>query len=52
MELDPAVDRRLYPLEHVVTSDAIILDNCPSWYNLNRLLIERAVPGAWMLRLG
>lgn len=52
VELYPDVDRRLYGLPNVVTSDAIILDNCQSWYNLNRALIEEEIPGAWVLRLG
>ncbi len=28
------VDKNLYDRERVITSDAIILDNCRSWYNL------------------
>ena len=51
-ELHPSVDRQLYCQENVVTSDAIILDKCGSWYNLNRPLIESAIPDAWILRLG
>ena len=38
-------------LENVVTTDAIILDKCGSWYNLNQGLIEQAVPDAWIFRL-
>jgi len=45
------VDGQLSRMEHVVTSDAIILDKCDSWYNLNRSLIEQAVPDAWIFRL-
>lgn len=34
------VDSTLKTLENVVTSDAIILDNCKSWINLNERIIE------------
>ncbi len=50
-ELHPSVDGVLSRMEHVVTTDAIILDKCGSWYNLNRSLIEQAVPKAWIFRL-
>ncbi len=51
VELHPCVDGLLSRMERVVTADAIILDKCGSWYNLNRTLIESAVPEAWILRL-
>lgn len=51
VELHPAVDGQLAQMERVVTSDAIILDKCGSWYNLNRELIALAVPQAWIFRL-
>lgn len=50
-ELHPSVDGLLFRMENVVTSDAIILDKCKSWYNLNRSLIEQAIPEAWVLQL-
>ena len=50
-ELHPSVDGLLSRMEKVVTADAIILDKCGSWYNLNRTLIQSAVPDAWILRL-
>ncbi|WP_235839208.1 DUF434 domain-containing protein [Clostridium sp. Marseille-P2415] len=34
------VDRTLEQLENVITSDAIILDRCKSWINLNQKIIE------------
>lgn len=49
--LHPQVDQQLKAYDHVVTSDAIILDQCRSWYNLNRRLIEAALPEAWVFRL-
>ena len=51
VELHPSVDGVLSRLENVVTTDAIILDKCGSWYNLNRGIIEDAVPEAWVFRL-
>lgn len=51
VELHPQVDHQLKGCDHVVTSDAIILDQCPSWYNLNRRIIETAIPEAWVFRL-
>ena len=51
VELHPAVDKQLYDLDNVVTSDAVILDHCKSWYNLNRSIIEQEIPDAWILRL-
>ena len=51
VELHPSVDSVLSRMENVVTADAIILDKCGSWYNLNRGIIEEAVPEAWVLRL-
>lgn len=46
VELHPSVDGQLARMKHVVTSDAIILDKCESWYNLNRNLIAQAIPDA------
>lgn len=51
VELHPSVDGVLSRLENVVTTDAIILDKCGSWYNLNQGLIEQAVPDAWIFHL-
>ena len=43
-ELHPSVDGLPSRMERVVTADAIILDKCGSRYNLNRTLIQSAVP--------
>ena len=37
------VDAVLKDLEYVVTSDAIILDKCKSWVNLNRAIVEEKI---------
>lgn len=51
VELHPSVDGQLSRMERVVTSDAIILDKCKSWYNLLQGLIEKEIPDAWIFRL-
>lgn len=38
------VDSKLAKLDNVVTSDAIILDNCISWINISRNIIDSAMP--------
>ena len=45
------VDRILYPLANVITTDAIILDKCKSWYNLNRYIIEQNIEEPWVFKL-
>lgn len=35
------VDKTLQEQAHVITSDAIILDKCKSWFNLNALCLEK-----------
>ena len=37
------VDKNLYDRERVITSDAIILDNCRSWYNLTGKAIQTEI---------
>ena len=50
-ELQPNVDALLSRMSNVVSSDAIILDHCQSWFNLNAGLITDSVPQAWIFRL-
>lgn len=42
-ELINGVDTELESLENVVTSDAIILDKCKSWFNLTKVIIEKEI---------
>ena len=49
--LDPRVDGVLSRMEGVVTADAIILDKCGSWYDLNSGIVRDMIPGAWVLDL-
>ena len=37
------VDVTLENLENVITSDAIILDKCKSWFNLNSRIISENI---------
>lgn len=44
-EVINAVDQNLYGKENVVTSDAVILDKCVSWFNLVRRGIDMELGG-------
>jgi len=41
------VDKTLEKLSHVITSDAIILNKCISWFNLNAEILKESIPSAW-----
>lgn len=43
LEVIHNVDTTLETLDNVITSDAIILDKCGSWFNLNRKILEDAM---------
>lgn len=48
----PDVDRVLYTKEGVITSDAVILDNCSSWINLTPYLLkEEEKYTYWMVEI-
>ncbi len=51
-ETERDVDARLgASAEVVVTADGAVLDRAERWLNLARLVVERDVPGAWILDL-
>ena len=52
VELIPNVDAVLAGKERVVTGDSIILDECNSWFNLSRKIIEDHIQDAWVVDLG
>ncbi len=52
VELIPNVDTVLAVKERVVTGDSIILDECKSWFNLSRKIIEDKIQDAWVVDLG
>lgn len=45
------VDRVLEKLEGIITSDAIIIDKCVSWFNLNKSIIEESIMNPWIFNL-
>ena len=45
------VDRVLEKLEGVITSDAIIIDKCVSWFNLNKGIINKNIKNPWIFNL-
>lgn len=50
VELIPNADVVLSKMERVVTGDSIILDNCISWFNLSRIIVEDYIKNAWIVR--
>jgi hypothetical protein len=52
VELIPNVDTVLAGKERIVTGDSIILDECKSWFNLSRKIIEDHIQDAWVIDLG
>ncbi|MFL0247693.1 DUF434 domain-containing protein [Candidatus Clostridium stratigraminis] len=51
VELVPNADVILSKLKGVVTADSIILDECKSWVNLSRVIIEKYIKNAWVVKL-
>lgn len=47
VEVLPSVDSLLSGMEGVITSDAIILNNCRSWINLMPGLLENKIKNSW-----
>ena len=35
----------------VVTGDSVILDDCESWLNMGRWIVEQCLPEAWIVEL-
>lgn len=52
VELVQNPDKILAEAEPIVaTADSVILDRCRAWFNLGREVVERNVPGAWIIEL-
>lgn len=51
VELVPNADVILSKLDMVVTADSVILDECKSWVNLSRKILEKYISDAWILFL-
>lgn len=48
IEVIDNVDRTLYELPNVISSDSIILDRCSGWLNLNERIMP-GIPGVWII---
>ncbi|EQB87049.1 hypothetical protein SDC9_136062 [bioreactor metagenome] len=51
VELTPNPDLLLAKMERIITSDSVILDNCKSWFNLGRYIINNHIKGAKIIDL-
>jgi hypothetical protein len=51
VELIPNADPILSKMGRIVTGDSIILDECKSWFNLSREIIEFYIKDAWIVKL-
>lgn len=51
VELMTNVDAALSHMERVVTGDSIILDECRSWFNLARKIVDDHIKDAWIVDL-
>ncbi|MEL1136670.1 DUF434 domain-containing protein [Desulfitobacterium sp. THU1] len=51
VELVPNADVVLSKMERVITGDSVILDQCQSWINLSREIVERDIQSAWIVSL-
>ena len=49
VEVINEVDAVLSGLKGVVSSDAIILNKCESWINLNESIIKEKIPNSWCI---
>jgi hypothetical protein len=47
----PGVDSALSSLDNVITTDAIILNKCNSWINLNKYIINNKIIDFWCVDL-
>jgi hypothetical protein len=50
VELIPNADPILSKMGRIVTGDSIILDECKSWFNLSREIIEFYIKDAWIIK--
>ncbi|MGD9568346.1 MAG: DUF434 domain-containing protein [Sedimentibacter sp.] len=52
VDLVPNADVVLSKMERIVTSDSILLDECKSWFNLSRKILNDYINDAWIVDLG
>lgn len=51
VELINNVDSVLSKMERIVTGDSILLDECKSWFNLSKIIVDNFINDAWMIDL-
>lgn len=51
VELIPNVDSELSHMERIVTGDSIILDECTSWFNLSKKIVDDYIKDTWIIDL-
>jgi hypothetical protein len=47
-----AVEGISQPSIVVATADSAILDRCPAWFNLARVVVAQQIPAAWVIQMG
>ena len=50
VELVQNPDSILSNMGRIVTGDSVILDNCKSWFNLSRKIVEDYIKNAWIIK--
>lgn len=51
VELINNVDVKLAEMGRIVTGDSILLDECKSWFNLSKLIVDDYIKDAWIVDL-
>ncbi|WMJ76053.1 MULTISPECIES: DUF434 domain-containing protein [unclassified Sedimentibacter] len=51
IELIPNVDAVLSKMGRIVTGDSILLDECKSWFNLSKKIVDDYIRDAWIVNL-
>ncbi len=49
VELVPNADVVLTRMERIVTGDSVLLDECQSWFNISRKIVEDYIDSAWIV---
>jgi hypothetical protein len=51
VELISNVDSVLSKMDRIVTGDSVLLDECGSWFNLSRMIVDNYINDAWIVDL-
>lgn len=49
VELVPNADVVLSKMERIISGDSVILDQCISWFNLSRIIVDDYIKDAWII---